>query len=60
MTRLLQALDGRELVTLYFGEQVTEVDAQALAEALSEEYEDLEFEVVAGGQPYYPYILSIE
>lgn len=53
-------LDGRELVTLYFGEQVTEVDAQALAEALSEEYEDLEFEVVAGGQPYYPYILSIE
>jgi len=53
-------LDGRELVTLYYGEGVTEADADALAAALSEEYGDLEFEVVAGGQPHYPYILSIE
>jgi len=42
-------LDGRELVTLYYGDQV--VDSQAA---------DLEFEVVEGGQPHYPYIISIE
>ncbi|MCD6284467.1 MAG: DAK2 domain-containing protein [Anaerolineae bacterium] len=53
-------LDGRELVTLYYGEQVVESQAQDLASNLAEAYADLEFEVVTGGQPHYPYIISIE
>jgi len=53
-------LDERELVTLYYGEQVTETQAQALADQLGEAYRDLEFEVVEGRQPHYPYIISIE
>ncbi|MBN1246072.1 MAG: DAK2 domain-containing protein [Anaerolineae bacterium] len=53
-------IDDRELVTLYFGQQVTEDQANALVEELSGYYPDLEFEVVNGGQPHYPYILSIE
>jgi dihydroxyacetone kinase-like predicted kinase len=53
-------LDDRELVTLYFGEQVTEDEALALADQLGSGYSDLEFEVVKGDQPHYPYIVSIE
>ena len=53
-------LDGRELVTLYYGEQVTEAEAQELRDQLMEDYPDLEFEVLEGGQPHYPYIISIE
>ena len=53
-------LEDRELVTLYFGEGVDETQAEALADKLADIYPDLEFEVVEGGQPHYPYILSIE
>jgi uncharacterized protein len=53
-------LDDCELVTLYYGEQVVASQAQDLADHLGEVYADLEFEVVEGGQPHYPYIISIE
>lgn len=54
------SIDDRELVTLYYGGEVTGEQAQELAETLGEAYPDLEFEVIAGGQPHYPYIISIE
>jgi len=53
-------LEDCELVTLYYGEGMDAAQAEALAERLSEIYPDLEFEVVEGGQPHYPYIISIE
>ncbi len=53
-------LDDRELVTLYYGEQVSAEQAEELVQLLMDLYPDLEFEVVAGGQPHYPYIMSIE
>ncbi len=53
-------LEDRELVTLYYGEDVDAAQAQDLVDRLSETYPDLEFEVVEGGQPHYPYIISIE
>ncbi len=53
-------LEGCELVTLYYGEGVTEELTNALVETLAKAYPDLEFEVVEGGQPHYPYIISIE
>jgi len=49
-----------ERVTLYYGEGVGESDARALVAVLSDDFPDLEFEVVSGGQPLYPYIISIE
>lgn len=49
-----------EILTIYYGETITEEEAEALAEMISKEYPDLETEVVDGGQPHYPYILSIE
>jgi len=53
-------LEDRELVTLYYGEGVNESQAQELVDRLSDNYPELEFEVVEGGQPHYPYIISIE
>jgi DAK2 domain fusion protein YloV len=49
-----------ELVTLYYGDQVDVSEADQLVEELMKEYPELEFEVVEGNQPHYPYILSAE
>lgn len=53
-------IEDMEIVTLYYGADIRENDAHALVEFLQETYPDLEFEIVLGGQPYYPYILSVE
>jgi len=53
-------LSDRELVTLYYGEGIDEQEAEQLSTLLSENYPDLEMEVVYGGQPHYPYLLSVE
>ncbi len=53
-------LDERELITLYYGEGTTAEEAQALLDELQALYPDLEFELVYGGQPHYPYFISIE
>jgi hypothetical protein len=50
----------REIITLYYGESVNEDDADTLADLLEQEWPDLEVEVVAGGQPHYHYLLSVE
>lgn len=54
------ALDDYELVTLYYGEGVTQASAEHLAAQLGEMYDALAFEVVRGAQPLYPYLISIE
>jgi len=50
----------REIVTLYYGHGVHKEEAEALARAIRERYPAQEVEVVEGGQPHYPYILSSE
>lgn len=52
--------EDSELVSIFYGEGVTEKDADAIAEKLSEKYPDTEVEVQFGGQPIYYYILSVE
>ncbi len=51
---------GAGLLTLYAGRDTREADAEATAEALRVRYPDLEVELVRGGQPHYPYLLSLE
>ena len=48
------------IVSVYYGEDVTEEDAQALASAIEEQFPDLEVELQMGGQPVYYYIVSVE
>lgn len=52
--------DERERITLYYGEDVNESQAQAMVAYLSGKFEGQEFEVMQGGQPLYPYIISVE
>ncbi|GAB4528311.1 MAG: DAK2 domain-containing protein [Anaerolineae bacterium] len=52
--------DERELVTLYYGEGLTLEDVQPILAHLKMEFPQVGFEVVDGGQPLYPYIVSVE
>lgn len=52
--------DHTELITLYYGEEATEEEAEEIAEAIGEWKEDIEVEVEYGGQPLYYYFLSLE
>ncbi len=49
-----------ELITLYYGENVSEEDANATGETLGSFFPDAEVSVVYGGQPIYYYMISIE
>lgn len=53
-------IDNYEIVTLYYGENVTAEEAQETSKRIKEHHSHLEIEVVNGGQPYYAYILSAE
>ena len=52
--------DNSELVSVFYGDGVTEEDANALAALIEETYTEVEVEVQFGGQPVYYYILSVE
>jgi DAK2 domain fusion protein YloV len=55
----MQAAD-MEIITLYYGQQVTADAAEEMRNELRELYPDQEIEVVDGGQPFYHYIISAE
>jgi DAK2 domain fusion protein YloV len=50
----------RELVTLFYGETMTHADANRIADAIKNQYPNLEVEVQEGGQPHYQFIISLE
>ena len=52
--------EDAELISVYYGEDMTEEAAEALGEKLSEAYPDCDVEVNPGGQPIYYYIISVE
>ena len=49
-----------EIVTIYYGENVTQGEAEALAARISQGYPEQEIELVNGRQPHYLYIISTE
>ena len=52
--------DESELVTIYYGDDVTEEDAEAFCEKARKEFTSCEFECQNGGQPIYYYMISVE
>ncbi len=54
------AADESEIITIYYGDFVSEEAAQNLAESVSTSYPEQTVELVYGGQPFYHYILSTE
>lgn len=59
MLSLMEA-DEAELISVYYGEEVTQEDAEKLGAELQELYPDCEVEVYSGGQPIYYYVVSVE
>ncbi|HET6846456.1 MAG TPA: DAK2 domain-containing protein [Anaerolineales bacterium] len=59
---LLQIAKAKEheLVTMFYGEDLTAAQANQIADAVRKAYPQLEVELQDGGQPHYPFILSIE
>lgn len=52
--------DQREIITVYYGSDVTADEAQTMADRIKEWFPGQEVEVHEGGQPYYDYIVSAE
>lgn len=52
--------EDSELLTVIYGEDVTEEEAEALAEAVEELNDEVEVEVVNGNTPVYSYTFSVE
>jgi DAK2 domain fusion protein YloV len=49
-----------EIITAYYGEDVTEEQAEQLLTKLRERYSAQDWELIQGGQPHYHYIMSAE
>lgn len=49
-----------EIITVYYGEDVSGEDAETTAKALEKAFPDAEVTVVNGGQPVYYYMISVE
>jgi DAK2 domain fusion protein YloV len=52
--------ENSELISIYYGTEISEEHANVLAELVMDEYPDMDVEVHYGGQPIYYYILSVE
>ena len=52
--------EDSEVISIYYGAETEEADAEKLAQELEEQYPDCEVEVNMGGQPIYYYIISVE
>ena len=52
--------EDSELISVYYGSDVEESDAEELAAKLEEAYPDCDIELQMGGQPIYYYVISVE
>ena len=52
--------DDSELISLYYGEDVTEEDAERFTGEIEALYPDVDIDVHSGGQPIYYYVLAVE
>ena len=52
--------DEDELITVYYGADISEADAEAIAADIEKEYDFCDVECHYGGQPLYYYLISVE
>lgn len=52
--------EDSELITLYYGEETTEEEAEELAQRIMMAYPSVEVEIHSGNQPIYYYVISVE
>lgn len=52
--------DSCEVISIYYGQDVKESDAEEMKKAVEEQFPDVDVELECGGQPVYYYIVSAE
>lgn len=52
--------EGVDMITIIYGEDVTEEEAEKLGEKIEEKYSDADIELIYGGQPLYHYLIAAE
>ena len=58
---LAQLVDeDSELISIYYGQDVSEEEAESFAEEIEELYPDADIDMHFGGQPIYYYVLAVE
>lgn len=52
--------DDSELISLYYGEEISAEDAESFAAEIAELYPDMDIDAQFGGQPIYYYVMAVE
>ena len=52
--------DSSELISIYYGQDVTDDEAAAVSDMISSKYSNVDVELQPGGQPVYYYMISVE
>lgn len=52
--------DDSELISIYYGSDVREEEAESFRGQVADRYPDCDIELQYGGQPIYYYIMSVE
>ncbi len=52
--------EDSELISIYYGEEVSEEDAEKFTEEITELYPEVDVDIQFGGQPIYYYVLAVE
>ncbi|MBS1338381.1 MAG: DAK2 domain-containing protein [Lachnospira sp.] len=60
LDEMMKENDEAELISVYYGEDVTEEDAEAVVAKIEEKYPDTDVELQPGGHPIYYYLVSVE
>ncbi len=62
LLEMLEQLQNEEseIISLYYGAEVEEKEAQKLADEIRKRYPDCDVDLMFGGQPVYYYIISVE
>jgi DAK2 domain fusion protein YloV len=61
LTKMIEInVESAEIITLYTGASLTHEQVREATESLETKFENVEFEVVYGGQPHYEYLVAVE
>jgi dihydroxyacetone kinase-like predicted kinase len=60
MKQLARGMTGASYVTVFYGEGISEEQANRVADMITERVEGCEVAMIYGGQPLYDFIISVE
>ena len=56
----MMVADDKSLITIYYGQDVTEGEARELSDAFAKKYDQCDVDLQRGGQPLYYYLIAVE